>query len=210
MGFVVTGLPEILIKHKGKQLDAATIIAIVEEASAVPDRRVPINTNAPQLMRGFAFAAERYEDCLDELKLLHVAHWRETEVHRHAIPLKPDYDSFVRSEIDGRLMFFSIRRDGELVGHTTMKLFNSTHTQTKVAEEDSLFLRADQRGNAFVVISFLNYVTRALADVGVAEIRCSTKLVNGADKLLMRCGFKPVAIQLVKILGEQYETNIAA
>lgn len=196
------GLTGILVKHKDKLLDAATIIAIVEEAMAVPDRRIPLDGIAPLSLRGFVFAAERYSDCLDELKLLHAAHWQETEGHRHGLALNPDYDGFLRTEMAGRLLFFSIRRDGELVGHTTMKLFRSMHTQTMVAEEDSLFMRADQRGSAFVVLQFIKYVTGVLAGVGVAEIRASTKLVNRADKLLMRSGFKPVAIQLVKVLGE--------
>lgn len=205
------GLPEILIKYKDRVLDAAAIIAVVNEAMARPDSAIPLDQFEPVEMRGFVFAVERYADRLDEMKRLHAAHWAETEKHRHGLLLNPDYDGFLRMERDGRLLLFTIRHGGELVGHTTMKLARSMHTQTRFAEEDSLFLRADHRGNAFAVLSFLKYVESALERLGVVEIRCSTKLVNGADKLLMRAGFAPVAVQLVKMIGKaKHETDIAA
>ena len=204
-------LPAILVKHKGKTLDAATIIAIVDEACAVPDRRVPIAHIEQMAVRGFVFAVERYADCLEELKRLHAAHWQETEKYRHGLELNPDYAGFLRMEMAGALLLFTIRRDGELVGQTTMKLFDSMHSQTRVANEDSLFLRADQRGSVFVILSFIRWVADVLGSVGVVEIRVSSKLVNGADKLMVRAGFTPFAIQLVKMVGKaQHETDIAA
>jgi hypothetical protein len=155
-------------------------------------------------MRGFVFAVERYSDCLEEMKLLHTLHWQETEKHRHNLEMNADYSGFLSIEHAGRLLLFTIRKAGELVGHTTMKMSKSMHTQTLFAEEDSLFLRADHRGSAYLMLSFLKYVTTALEKVGVVEIRCSTKLVNGADKLLVRAGFKPVAVQLVKMIGDTH------
>lgn len=196
------GLPEVLIQYKGRVLDAGTIIAIVNEATAVPDARIPIAHIEPVAVRGFVFAVERYADCLDELKPLHRAHWLETEKYRHELPLDPDYDGFLRMEMAGRLMLFTIRKDGELVGHTTMKLMRSMHSQTLVANEDSLFLRADQRGNPFVMLSFIRYAADTLfAHADVKEIRVSSKIINKADKLMVRAGFEPFAIQLVKMAG---------
>lgn len=204
-------LPAILVKYKGQTLDAATIIAIVNEACAVPDLRVPIAHIAPAELRGFVFAVERYADCLEELKPLHAAHWQETEKYRHGLALNPDYDGFLRMEMAGSLLLFTIRRDGELVGQTTMKTYTSMHSQTKVANEDSLFLREDCRGNPFVMLSFIRYVIEALESVGVVEIRVSSKLVNKADKLMVRAGFKPFAVQLVKMVGAaKHETKVAA
>ena len=209
----MTTLPEILVKHKGKTLDAATIIAIVNEACTVPDLRLSVETVAPMPFRGFVFAVERYDDCLDELKGLHAAHWLETEKYRHSLPLDPDYLGFLRMEMAGQLLLFTIRKDGELVGQSTMKLNRSMHSQTMVAHEDSLFLRADQRGNAFVMLSFIKYGLGVMEGFGVREVRLSSKLINGADKLMVRAGFTPFALQLVKMLGaakHETETQVAA
>lgn len=205
----MNGLPEILIQHKGKVLDAATIIDIVNEATRIPYRPLPIAHIAPLEMRGFVFAVERYADCLEQLKPLHAAHWLETEKYRHSLPLNPDYAGFLNMEAAGRLMLVTIRKDGELVGHTTMKLYPSMHSQTLTANEDSLFLRADHRGSLGVALAFIRYAADALERVGVAEIRVSSKIINGADKLLARAGFKPFAIQLVKMTGRaHHETDI--
>ena len=194
-------LPQILIRYKDQVLDARTIIAIVNEASQVPYTPVPIEQIAPLEFRGFVFSAERYADCLEELKPLHAAHWQETEKYRHELPLDPDYAGFIRMEAMGKLVLLTIRKDGELVGQTTMKLYNSMHSQTLVANEDSLFLRADQRGSLPAMLAFIRFVRDALASVGVREVRVSSKLVNGADKLMIRGGFKPFATQLVMMIG---------
>ena len=39
----------------------------------------------------YAFAVERMENMLEEIKPLHQAHWKETEAHRHGIAFNPDY-----------------------------------------------------------------------------------------------------------------------
>jgi hypothetical protein len=207
----MTGLPEILVKHKGKVLDAGTIIDIVNEATRVPYRPVSIAHIEPRESHGFVFAVERYAACLDELKPLHAAHWLETEKHRHALPFNPDYDGMLHLEAVGKLALVTIRKDGELVGQTTMKLYQSMHSQTLTANEDSLFLRSDQRGSLGVMLAFIRYGIEAMERLGVAEIRVSSKIINGADKLMVRAGFKPFAIQLVKMTGRaQHETDIAA
>lgn len=197
-------LSEILGRYKGKVLDAEAIATLTTELTTPPDRSIDLSTLPATAARGFVFAAERYADCLHELKPLHAAHWRETEKHRHNLQLNMDYPGFLRMERAGRLVLFTIRQGGELVGHTTMKLSNSMHSQTLVANEDSLFLREDKRGNLFMILQFLKYVAETLGEMGVAEIRVSTKLVNGADKLLVRAGFKPFAIQLVKMTGNSH------
>ena len=62
----MTELPAILVKYKGQTLDAATIIAIVNEACAVPDRRVPIAHIAPMELRGTERGWEMLEQSGDE------------------------------------------------------------------------------------------------------------------------------------------------
>lgn len=203
----MTELPKVLVKYKGRTLDAGTILAILDEVNRVNYNPIQISHIEPKTCKGFVFAAERYRDCLEELKPLHEAHWSETEKYRHELPLNPDYDGFIRMEDAGSLMLFTVRKDGELVGQTTMKIFPSMHSQTLVANEDSLFLRKDVRGSLAVVMEFIRFLDDSLATVGVREVRVSSKLVNGADKLMMRAGFRPFATQLVKMIGgAKYET----
>jgi L-amino acid N-acyltransferase YncA len=197
----VTELPKVLVKYKGRTLDAGTILAIIDDVNRVNYNPIPISHIEPKTCKGFVFAAERYRDCLGELKPLHEAHWSETEKHRHELSLNPNYDEALRMEDAGFVMLFTVRKDGELVGQMSLKIFKSMHSQTLVADEDSLFLRKDARGSLAVVMEFLRFVANSLETVDVREIRASSKLVNSADKLMIRAGFKPVAIQMVKMIG---------
>ena len=184
--------------HRGRELTAERIDEIIR---AVTPRPSPIDLSGirPKFYGEYTFHVERYGHALEELMPLHRLHWAETEKYRHGLPLNPDYERFLALERAGRLMLFTIRKNGELVGHTTMKLFESMHTQTIVAEEDSLFLREDCRGG-WKILRFIDYAATYLGRQGAREVRVSAKLSNRANKLLERVGFLPTAMMMVKMI----------
>jgi len=202
-------LHDILWRNSGQVLTPELIVGILQGASFQPERHVDFSEIAPVDYKGYVFHVERYASALPELIPLHRDHWQETEKYRHSIPLNPDYDGFIAQDRAGALVLFTIRKDGALVGQSTMKLHASMHSQTLVANEDSLFLRKDHRGG-FMMVRFIRYMDAILTALGVREVRVSSKLVNGADKLMMRAGFKPFATQLVKLLGvpDEAQTQI--
>lgn len=202
-------LHEILWRNQGQVLTPELIVGILQGAAYVPDRYIDFSTVEPREYKGYVFHVERYETALPELRELHKLHWQETEKYRHEIPLNPDYAGFIAQDKAGMLVLFTIRKDGELVGQSTMKVHVSMHSQTLVASEDSLFLRQDHRGG-FMMVRFIRYMDDVLTHLQVREVRVSSKMVNSADKLMIRAGFKPFATQLVKMLGGNHaETETA-
>lgn len=140
---------------------------------------------------------ERFEDCLKELRPLHQAHWEETEGYRHGLELNPDYGRIIDYESRGMYRLFTLRADGELVGNIGIYFNWSTHTQKKIASEDTLFVRKDHRGK--VTKWFHDEVENALKAMGVSEIRITVKMTNRVGKLMQRWGYKPVAVEMVKV-----------
>ena len=199
-------LHEALWRNQGQTLTPELIVGIIQGAAFQPDRHISFSGIEPVEYKGYVFHVERYAHALPELIPLHREHWQETEKYRHAIPLMPDYDGFIAQDRAGGLVLFTIRKDGELVGQSTMRLHSSMHSQTLVANEDSLFLRKDHRGG-FMMVRFIKYMDAILTALDVREVRVSSKLVNGADKLMIRAGFTPFATQLVKLLGVTHETQ---
>jgi len=191
---------EALWRNQGQVLTPELITGLIGALTYVPERYIDFSVIEPESYGAYTFHVERYADALPELSELHKLHWLETEKHRHGIPLKPDYNGFVSADRSGGLVLFTIRKAGELVGQSTMKVYRSMHTQTLAADEDSLFLRADHRGGR-TIFKFIAYMDKVLTGLHVKEVRVSSKLLNSADKLMMRCGFKPFATQLVKMLG---------
>src|SRR5574343_37303 len=97
----------------------------------------------PMEWGGFTFQAERISDVLGELHELHRLHWQETEGYRAGVMMNPDYEAMKDAESAGRMIQFTARREGAVVGNLRMYLSNSLHTQRLIATEDSLFVHPD-------------------------------------------------------------------
>jgi GNAT superfamily N-acetyltransferase len=153
----------------------------------------------PEHYEGFIFTIERIEDIADEIKPLHQAHWNETEVHRHELPFNPDYETFFRYERAGRYILLTLRQDGKLLGNCAMYLDKSTHTQTIIATEDTLYLLPEARKGR-VASRFVAYVENALRLLGATEINIAVKTVNKACRFFRLLGYRHVENGLTKIL----------
>lgn len=188
-------------RHLGAELTPEVAADIEAEAWTVRDESIDPARFVRMTHKGYSFHVERFVEVLSELHPMHVAHWAETEKARHGLKLNPDYASLVLRERAGRLIQFTVRRDGELCGGLRMYLGLSTHTQTLQADEDALYVAPAHRGG-FMVIAFMRYAEAALRSLGVVEINCNSKLINRADVLMRRLGYTAVATQFNKIFKE--------
>lgn len=153
----------------------------------------------PAECNGFTFAVERMEDIHDEMRPLHLAHWNETESHRHGLPFNPDYQTFIRYERAGRYILFTLRHDGVLLGNCAMYLSPSAHTQTLIAKEDTLYFLPEARKGKMAG-KFIAYCEAALKSLGAREINVSVKTVNKAGRFFQMLGYKHVENGLTKVL----------
>lgn len=158
----------------------------------------------PREREGLVFRVESFRDILAELIPLHEAHYSETEQHLLGIPMRPDYDYMAERERTGSLLQFTARDGaGELVGNLRMYIGRSLHTGQRFAEEDTFYLKPEQR-RGHAAMSFLRYAEESLVrTLGIREIRASTKTVNTSGKLLQHRGYRHVANQYVKIFREE-------
>lgn len=190
-----------LDQHMGETLTPALAMDILR-VSAIPDPLVAQDNMAsiePVLHEGFVFAVERMELIEDEMKPLHRSHWDETEAHRHNLPFNPDYATFIHYEQAGRYVLFTLRKDGKLVGNCAMYLDKSTHTQTLMATEDTLYLLPEARTGT-VAKRFVGYIEAALKTLGAKEICITVKTVNRAGLFFQRMGYRHVENGLTKVL----------
>jgi N-acetylglutamate synthase-like GNAT family acetyltransferase len=198
-------LLNILKAHIGIPLTPETAADIYVLANRLPTV-VPFDALEkirPADYQGFTFSVERMEDIVDEMRPLHLAHWNETEAHRHGLPFNPDYQTFIRYERAGRFILFTLRSDGVLLGNCAMYLTPSAHTQTLIAKEDTLFFLPEARtGN--LAGNFIAYCENALQSLGVREISVSVKTVNKAGRFFRMLGYKHVENGLNKILEAEH------
>lgn len=196
-------LIDILKANIGKTLTPEIAADLMVAANQIPTLicRGTINKINPEQYKEFTFAIELIDDIAEEIKPLHLAHWNETEAHRHGLPFNPDYETFFRYERAGRYVLFTLRKGEELRGNCAMYLDKSAHTQTLIATEDTLYLLPEARRGR-TAIKFVAYVENALQEIGAREISITVKTVNTAGKFFRALGYKHVEDGLVKILED--------
>lgn len=186
----------ILAPHIGQVLTQELASRLVAQ---FPSAGVPIDLTqfAPVQCGTLTLQAERLLDIQKEMHELHQLHWLETEAYRHGLELQMDYEAMAVDEQEGRLIQFTARADGALVGNFRLYLGKSRHTGTQFAKEDTLYLLPQHRigRNA---LRLLEYAKKCLMALGCREFRADIK-TPAAGRLLKHCGFKPVSTNLVLI-----------
>jgi|SRR6185437_6800643 len=161
-------------------------------------KRIP-----PTEWQDYTFHVELMEKIVDEMRPLHLEHWKETEAHRHGLNFNPDYATFIRYERAGRYVLFTLRKEGKLLGNCAMYLSESAHTKSILATEDTLFILAEARRGRLAG-RFIEYCEDALKSLGVREINVSVKTVNKAGRFFRMLGYKHVEDGLNKILEVEH------
>lgn len=193
-------LKSALAEHFGQEITPSVAAAIFVAALKGSDRSIPPKRFAPRDLRdGYVAAVESFREILPELHPLHALQFSETERYREHIGLRPDYQALERDERDGKLVQFTLRREGVLVGNIRVYLGTSRHTSTTFAKEDTFFVVPAHR-KGLLAMRFWRYAEDCLRDLGVVEVRTDAKLANRADKLNKFMGYEPVSTGFVKIL----------
>lgn len=196
-------LRQALASQLGQMLTPEVAVAIEMGAFDFADNSHNPTKFGEREYKGIVFRAERFDDALPELHLLHEEHFAETEVHRAGFGMKPDYEYMREMERQGKLIQFVARNveTGELAGNIRMYVQTSVHTGTLYANEDTLYIRPAYR-KGFMAVRFMQFVEDALKLIGVREVRTDSKTLNKAHKLVEYLGYKHVANKYVKIFSE--------
>lgn len=197
-------LVNLLTKYMYKPLSPALALEICDAAEQLPTlvQMAALSRIAPEHREDCVFARELMEDIEDEMKPLHLAHWNETEGHRHSVAMNIDYRTFIRYERAGRYVLFTLRIGGKLMGNCAMYLDLSAHTQTLIATEDTFYFLPEARGGTRAK-RFIRYCENALRQIGVREVCVTVKTVNKAGRFFQMNGYRHVENGLTKILENE-------
>ena len=190
-----------LAVHLGEPLTPEVAAHVLAVATAEVMAPIDVEQFAELHVGAYVIRCERLRDILTEIHPLHVAHWHETERHLAGLPLVPNYNGALVREAAGVMLQVVLRHERGLVGHLRMDIGVSNHSGTRFAAEDALYITPEHRGG-FTVLRMMRYAECCLLALDVREIRASSKLVNNADVLMRRMGYKQVAIEFVKLFTE--------
>jgi GNAT superfamily N-acetyltransferase len=137
-------------------------------------------------------AEEKLDLIRDEVGGLIEAHWREIALHQDKVPLDPDWELYEVLDTMGRLVIFTARVGGELVGYSAFILAQALHYKTlQVAESDVFFLREDCR-KGLAGARLFRYAEDRLREHGVGNIVYRVKVSRAVSPLLNRMGYQEI------------------
>lgn len=145
------------------------------------------------------FARENFGSMYREGMPLFQAHWQETEMYRAGHEFNLDLPRYIKYSEDGFYQMFTARDNGKLVGDAGMYVTVGMHDRRKMAMEDTWYLLPEYRKGRNA-INFLKFVEQNLKEQGCQEVYMTTKLENGAGRILEFCGYKHIANQYWKEL----------
>jgi GNAT superfamily N-acetyltransferase len=150
---------------------------------------------------GHTFALERLGNILEEMQVLHSAHWAEKEEEPDRPPFNPDYDTFIYYEKTGRCLVFTCRdtESKRLIGNFSLYLDRSMHTQALLATEDTLYLVPEARKGRLAA-RLIGYAERSMKQLGVTEINVTVKVDNKHGRYFSMLGYNHVSNGLTKLL----------
>lgn len=146
---------------------------------------------------------EHITDMEDEVRVLHEAHYNETETEYLDDKFDPDYTQYKELEKDGRFICFTVRISGQMVAYLQYYIFRDLHTQkVQNAREDAFFVHPLARSKR-VGGELLSYAEEALTRLGCRYIGMTSKAPIGAPDIgpfLEKRNYRPVAIYYTKKL----------
>lgn len=143
------------------------------------------------------------ETAIDDLKVLHAAHYAETEVHYKRHTVEVDYPYYIKRQAEGSLYAFGATVDArQLVAYLFMYLLRSAHDSSMVATADMFFLLPEHRGSG-IARRLLQVAQERLKELGADYMIVTDKSPLGAPhlKVLFESeGYSQIAIAYSKAL----------
>lgn len=155
--------------------------------------------------RAYSFAVERGDLNYSELEPLYRMHYAEMQrrLAKDGIPVadyNPRLDQYFPSFASGELVNFVVRLNGEAVGYCNVWVTNDMHNGERIAQEDTIFIHPDHRNG--IGRRMVKIVLHHLQRIGVRRVSVSSVTDTRADKLMLRLGFRPNAVQLIYTFGD--------
>lgn len=118
------------------------------------------------------YQSEMLEDVAEEIMPLLELHYQEFAAHKDHIKLAPDWPRYQQMEFLGKLVIFTARADGVLVGYAAFFLDTLMHYKdTRVAFNDAMYLHPDRRSGlgAITLIRLIKFSESELRKIAGEE-----------------------------------------
>jgi GNAT superfamily N-acetyltransferase len=147
------------------------------------------------------FATETVAQVHADIMPLAQLHYDEITLHKHVMKLDPDWPRYEQLERDHKLLGFTARDDGNLIGYSTWFLDAHIHyAGALVASNDMIFLHKDYRNGTTIGRDLIDYSEKTLKEYGVDKAIWHVKFNHDWSAILRRRGYEREDFTVGKIL----------
>ncbi len=148
------------------------------------------------------YQVEKFKDAEKEMLELSTKHWKEVSPYHDVRPLNIDLEYYYNLENQERLLSFTVRNDGKLVGYCYFVFVALSHyKQIIIAVNDTLYVMPEYR-KGMVGYKFIKFAENHLVSLNIQEIMWRTKIGDkNFGKLLERLGYFPEEISYTKMVN---------
>ncbi len=156
------------------------------------------------IFKGYEIGEVLIAPIIDDLKILHAAHYKETETHYKRHKVDVNYPHYISCQEKGTCTCFAARviETGQIVAYLFMYLLPSAHDSSMVATADMMYLLPEHRGSG-IARRLLQVAQTRLKELGADYMIVTDKSPLGAPHLKMLFeseGYSQIAIAYSKEL----------
>lgn len=145
---------------------------------------------------------EKLSDSLQEMKWLFPEHWKELALNQDKIPLDPLYDQYLKEELEGSIVYVTIREDGDIVGYFVGNVGISKHYRSLLMCTPDIFYVHPEKRHQDIGTLLFNTVEIELKRRGVRKWLVGDKNHKLAAIFFEKLGFEKIENIYSKWLGE--------
>jgi GNAT superfamily N-acetyltransferase len=148
------------------------------------------------------FVLEKFDDVIEDLKPIVYEHWNEVGAGQGKVFLDPDYSFYKKASDSGKVVFYTARENGELVGYAVYFINSNPNARNTLwAVSAFVGVRPDMRKKG-IGSGLLNLAERDLKNRGAVVMQTMTKVAHPAlSRLLEANGHTQEDVTYTKFIG---------
>lgn len=147
------------------------------------------------------YQSETYEQVENDIKPLLDLHYQELCLHKEVVQLAPIWEKYKILWDQHKLLIFTVRDDGELIGYSVF--FTDAHIHyggLLIAINDVIFVHADYRSTTRAGLKLIDFCDAEMEMLGVDKVIYHVKFKKDWSAVLLRKRYEKEDIVLGKML----------